>query len=150
MTTRQDVIAVIVNNEFQEQYYTNENQLATYIESVRSAGHDAKALVVPYYKFLALLNIQELVSTYPDFNSIMLAIEQFPLDQQESIYKNISMIHKSAFAKEYLDYFVANRLLLSSDPEFMPEFAERENTASYKAYVQLQTNFLTDLLTTLE
>lgn len=48
MPTNQNIIAVIVNNEFQDQYFTNEKSLNEYVESVAATGSEVKAMVVPF------------------------------------------------------------------------------------------------------
>lgn len=149
MSANQNVIAVIVNHEFQERYFTDETELEKYLETVSSGGNKAQAMVVSYTKYKALMTIQELVGIYPDFNTVMLTIEQMPEDQRDSIYKNISEINKNAFAKEYFDYFISNRLKLSDDPNFDPGFAELENTTSYKAYLNGQIAYLQELVANL-
>jgi hypothetical protein len=48
MPTSQNVIAVIVNHEFQDQYFTNEKSFNEYVESVAGTGSEVKAMVVPF------------------------------------------------------------------------------------------------------
>lgn len=76
MPTSQNVIAVIVNHEFQDQYFTNEKSFNEYVESVAGTGSEVKAMVVPFYQFKGLLKIQELVGVHPDFNTVMIEIER--------------------------------------------------------------------------
>ena len=75
MSTDEDVIVVIVNNEFQDQFFTNENALNEYVEAVSATGSNVKAMIVPFFKFKGLLKIQQLVGVHPDFNTVMMSIE---------------------------------------------------------------------------
>ena len=102
MPTSQNVIAVIVNHEFQDQYFTNEKSFNEYVESVAGTGSEVKAMVVPFYQFKGLLKIQELVGVHPDFNTVMIEIERLDPDKKAMVYSNIGQINENAFSKEYL------------------------------------------------
>ena len=150
MSTNQDVIAVIVNNEFQEKIFTNEKALNEYVEAVSATGSQVKAMIVPFFKFKGLLKIQQLVGVYPDFNTVMMSIEGLDPDKQAMVYNNIGQINDNAFSKEYFDYYVKNILGLTSEPDFEPEFAEKEQTLSYVDYLKSQVNFLNEIIGLIE
>lgn len=150
MSTDEDVIVVIVNNEFQDQFFTNENALNEYVEAVSATGSNVKAMIVPFFKFKGLLKIQQLVGVHPDFNTVMMSIESLDPDKQAMVYKNIGQINDNAFSKEYFDYYIKNILGLTSEPDFEPEFAEKEQTLSYVDYLRNQVNFLNELIGMME
>ena len=66
------------------------------------------------------------------------------------VYKNIGQINDNAFSKEYFDYYIKNILGLTSEPDFEPEFAEKEQTLSYVDYLRNQVNFLNELIGMME
>ena len=150
MPTNQNIIAVIVNNEFQDQYFTNEKSFNEYVESVAGTGSEVKAMVVPFYQFKGLLKIQELVGVHPDFNTVMIEIERLDPDKKAMVYSNIGQINENAFSKEYFDYYVKNMLGLTSDPDFEPEFAEKDQTLSYVDYLKTQVAFLNEVIGMIE
>lgn len=149
MNNHENLIAVVVDNEFQEQYFSSEEELNKYVTDIQETGSTVKAMVMPKLQLLAILKIQEYAKVFPDANTIILAIEEFEPDEKIKIYKTINSINKHAFSREYFDYFIENRLLLSDKPEFDPLFAEKENTLNYVGFLKMQIGFLQELVSTL-
>ena len=62
----------------------------------------------------------------------------------------VGQITENAFTKEYFDYYVKNMLGLTSDPDFEPEFAEKDQTLSYVDYLKTQVAFLNEVIGMIE
>lgn len=146
----EQVFAVIVDNEFVEKYFTNEVELKEYIDDVNSTGSIARAMILPINTLQAILKIQKYSSVYPDANTIMFEAEKLDPSIKENFYQSINGINDYAYAKEYFDYFIENKLLISSDPGFNPDMAHLDNTMTYATYLKRQVAFLNDLIEKLE
>lgn len=142
----EQVFAVIVDNEFIEKYFTNEVELKEYIDDVNSTGSIGKAMILPMTTLQAILKIQKYSSVYPDANTIIFEAEKLEVGIKEEFYKSINEINEYAYAKEYFDYFIENKLLISSDPNFNPDMAHLDKTMTYADYLKRQVAFLNDLI----
>jgi fucose 4-O-acetylase-like acetyltransferase len=141
-----DVIAVLVDNEFDEQYFIDDVKFKEYADAVKETGSDVKGMIVPYTTFQAFLVIQKYAGVFPDANTIIAEIQKLEPGQQEKFYYELNQINSMAFASEYFNYLVSNVLLLSADPAFDPAFADKDKTLSYAAYLKNQVLFLNELI----
>lgn len=145
----QEVYAVIINNEFSDNYFTDEKKLKEEIESLRLVGEEAKATILPKHHLDAILKIQKLAGVFPDFNTIILEVGNLNDQIADGFYKMVNDIDERAYAKEYFDYLVENKLQLSDDPNFNPDMAAYGLTMTYKDYLIRQVDFLKEIIESL-
>lgn len=141
-----NVIAVIVDNEFDEQYFVDNVKYEEYANTVKETGSDVKGMVIPFTTLQAFWTIQKYAGVFPDTNTIIMAIQELEPAQQEKFYYELNQINSMAYASEYFNYLVSNVLLLSADPAFDPAFADKDKTLSYADYLKNQVLFLNELI----
>ena len=140
------VFGVIIDNEFVEEIFIDSIQVKSYIDDLNITGLNAKAVQLPKYMLKGIFKIQRYANVYPDANTIISEAGKLLSDDESSFYHVINSINENAFAKEYFDYFVENKLLISADPNFNEDMALLKKTLSYEDYLRREIDFLNGVI----